>query len=189
MARRTRTEPAAPPAFPFVGVDSGYHALRASRESAGALGGMVRAVLQRVRRARVVVDGEEVGAIGRGWMILLGIGREDDAAIAARLVDKVAGLRAFEDAEGKTNLAAADVGAEFLVVSQFTLYADLSRGRRPGFAYAALPEQAEPLVEEFARLLRGRGFRVATGRFGADMDVELTNQGPFTIVLTTDPWS
>jgi len=137
----------------------------------------------------VVVDGAEIGAIGLGWMILLGVGRDDNAAIAAKLVDKVVGLRAFEDAEGKTNLSAADVNAEFLVVSQFTLYADLSRGRRPGFAYAAPPELAEPLVQHFAELLRARGFRVATGQFGANMDVELTNQGPFTLVLATDPWT
>ncbi len=137
----------------------------------------------------MVVDGAEIGAIGLGWMILLGVGRDDNAAIAAKLVDKVVGLRAFEDAEGKTNLSAADVNAEFLVVSQFTLYADLSRGRRPGFAYAAPPELAEPLVQHFAELLRARGFRVATGQFGANMDVELTNQGPFTLVLATDPWT
>jgi D-tyrosyl-tRNA(Tyr) deacylase len=145
--------------------------------------------MQRVSRARVVVAGEEVGACGPGWMILLGVGRDDDQAIAAKLVEKVVGLRAFEDADGKTNLSAADVGAEFLVVSQFTLYADLSRGRRPGFAYAAPPEQAEPLVEYFAGLLRERGFSVASGRFGADMDVELVNRGPFTLVLTSDPWT
>ena len=149
----------------------------------------MRAVMQRVSRASVAVGEAQVGATGKGWMILLGIGREDDQAIAGRLVDKIVGLRAFEDADGKTNLSAADIGAEFLVVSQFTLYADLSRGRRPGFTYAALPEQAEPLVQHFAALLRDRGFRVATGRFGAEMDVELTNQGPFTLVLSTDPWT
>ena len=144
--------------------------------------------MQRVKRARVLVDGEEIGACGLGWMILLGIGREDGEATAAKLVDKIVGLRAFEDAEGKTNLSATDVGAQFLVVSQFTLYADLSRGRRPGFGYAAPPEMAEPLVQRFAALLRERGFQVETGRFGAEMDVELTNRGPFTIVLATDPW-
>jgi D-aminoacyl-tRNA deacylase len=149
----------------------------------------MRAILQRVSRARVTVDGEEVGAIGRGWMILLGVGREDDEAVAAKLVDKAVGLRAFEDAEGKTNLSAQDIGAEFLVVSQFTLYADLTRGRRPGFGYAAPPEQAEPLVQRFAALLRERGFTVAMGRFGNEMDVELTNRGPFTIVLSSDAWT
>src|SRR5947207_1537684 len=104
----------------------------------------MRAVMQRVSRARVVVAGEEIGSCGLGWMILLGVGRDDERATAAKLVDKVVGMRAFEDADGKTNLSAADVGAQFLVVSQFTLYADLSRGRRPGFTYAASPEQAEP---------------------------------------------
>ena len=149
----------------------------------------MRAVCQRVSGARVVVDGEVVGAIGKGWMILLGVGPEDDEAAAAGLVDKIAGLRVFEDPEGKMNLSAADVGAEFLVVSQFTLYADTSRGRRPGFTRAAPPAVAEPLVERFCELLRERGFTVASGRFGALMDVELTNHGPVTIVLSTDAWT
>jgi D-tyrosyl-tRNA(Tyr) deacylase len=146
----------------------------------------MRVVLQRVRHARVLVDGQEVGAIGPGWAILLGIGRRDDEGVAARLVDKIVKLRAFEDASGRMNLSAEDVGAEFLVVSQFTLYADLSRGRRPSFVDAAPPDQAEPLVERFVGLLRERGFRVATGRFGALMDVELTNRGPVTFVLSAD---
>ena len=149
----------------------------------------MRAILQRVSRARVVVDGETVGAIGRGWAILLGIGQGDDEATAAALVDRIVNLRVFGDAEGKMNLSAADVGAQFLIVSQFTLYADLSRGRRPSFVRAAPPDVAEPLVEHFARLIRDRGFTVAAGRFGAMMDVELTNQGPVTIALSTDGWS
>ena len=148
----------------------------------------MRAVLQRVSRARVVVDGAEVGAIGMGWAVLLGIGPDDDAATAARMVDTIVKLRAFEDAEGKMNLSAADVGAEFLVVSQFTLYADLSRGRRPSFVGAAPPVKAEPLVERVVALLRERGFTVATGRFGAMMEVEIHNHGPVTFVLSTDGW-
>ena len=149
----------------------------------------MRAGCQRVSQARVTVGGEVVGAIGAGWAILLGVGPRDDEAAAAWLADKIALLRVFEDDAGKMNLSATDIGAEFLVVSQFTLYADTSRGRRPGFTGAAPPATAEPLVERFAELLRERGFRVETGRFGALMDVELTNHGPVTIVLANDPWS
>jgi D-tyrosyl-tRNA(Tyr) deacylase len=149
----------------------------------------MRAVCQRVSRARVLVEGQTVGEIGLGWAILLGIGPADDEAIAAWLVDKIATLRVFDDAAGKMNLSAADVGAEFLLVSQFTLYADLSRGRRPGFTGAAPPALAEPLVARCAELLRARGFRVATGQFGALMEVELTNHGPVTIVLASDGWA
>jgi D-tyrosyl-tRNA(Tyr) deacylase len=148
----------------------------------------VRAVCQRVSRASVSVDQQVVGAIGAGWMVLLGIGPEDGPAEAALLVDRIAGLRVFPDQAGKMNLSAAEVGAEFLVVSQFTLYADTSRGRRPGFSRAAPPSVAEPLVEQVVSLLQERGFRVAGGRFGAEMDVELVNQGPVTIVLSTDGW-
>ncbi|HYU18829.1 MAG TPA: D-aminoacyl-tRNA deacylase [Chloroflexota bacterium] len=148
----------------------------------------MRAVLQRVSRGRVLVDGQEVGAIGPGWAILLGIGPSDDEATAAGLVDKIIALRAFGDAAGKMNLPASEVGAEFLVVSQFTLYADLSRGRRPGFAGAAPPAVADPLVRRFCDLLRQRGFRVASGRFGAMMEVEICNDGPVTFVLSTDGW-
>jgi D-aminoacyl-tRNA deacylase len=151
--------------------------------------GAMRAVCQRVSQARVLVDGEVVGAIGMGWMILLGIGPVDDEVAATSLADKIALLRVFEDEAGKMNLSAIDVGAEVLLISQFTLYADLWRGRRPGFTGAAPPAVAEPLVERFAELLQQRGLRVATGRFGALMDVELTNHGPVTIVLSTDPWS
>lgn len=126
-----------------------------------------------------------IGRIGRGWLILLGAGRQDSEAVAAQLAEKVALLRCFEDAEGKTNLAAADVGGEMLVVSQFTLYADTSRGRRPGFTAAAPPDEARRLVDYFVEQLRGRGFTVATGRFGAHMEVSLVNDGPFTIWLDT----
>ncbi len=145
----------------------------------------MRALLQRVGEASVDVDGEIVGRIGRGWLILLGVGRGDDEAVADAMVDKVAGLRCFEDAEGRTNLSAADVGAQMLVVSQFTLYADTSRGRRPGFTNAAPPDEAERLVERFSDALRSRGFEVQTGRFGAHMQVRLVNDGPFTIWLDT----
>jgi D-tyrosyl-tRNA(Tyr) deacylase len=123
-----------------------------------------------------------------GWTILLGAGRADDSATIQRLVDKIVGLRAFEDDDGRMNLSAQNIGAEFLVISQFTLYADLSRGRRPGFTQAAPPAEAEPLVDAFIAVLRSRGFRVETGRFGAMMDVELANHGPATFVLTTDEW-
>ena len=148
----------------------------------------MRAVLQRVSSARVLVEGEELGSIGVGWAVLLGIGPEDDETTAAQMVEKVSTLRVFEDDAGKMNLSAVDVEADFLVVSQFTLYADMARGRRPGFAGAASPEMAEPLVERFADLLRERGFRVATGQFGAMMDVEVCNHGPVTIVLSSDGW-
>jgi D-aminoacyl-tRNA deacylase len=145
----------------------------------------MRAVLQRVTEARVIVDGELVGQIGRGWLVLLGVGHGDTEAGTDTLADKAAGLRCFEDAHGKTNLSAQDVQAEWLVVSQFTLYADTSRGRRPGFTNAAPPELAERLVDRFVQRLADAGFRVQTGRFGAHMQVQLTNDGPFTIWLET----
>jgi D-tyrosyl-tRNA(Tyr) deacylase len=145
----------------------------------------MRAVLQRVSEARVLVDAEPVGEIGLGWLVLLGVGHADTEATAVTLADKAAGLRCFEDANGKTNLAAKDVGAAWLVVSQFTLYADTTRGRRPGFTNAAAPAQADALVERFAARLRELGFQVEQGRFGAHMQVSLTNDGPFTIWLDT----
>jgi D-tyrosyl-tRNA(Tyr) deacylase len=148
----------------------------------------MRAVVQRVARAAVRVDGQIVGEIGAGLAILLGVGPGDDEATARALVEKIVGMRIFEDAAGKTNLAAVDVGAEVLVVSQFTLYADTSRGRRPGFTGAAPPAVAQPLVERFAELIAERGLRVATGRFGAHMAVALVNDGPVTIVLG-EGWS
>jgi D-aminoacyl-tRNA deacylase len=146
----------------------------------------MRVVMQRVSRAEVRIGGERVAAIGLGWALLVGIGPQDDEATVAQMAEKVATLRCFEDAAGKMNLAAADVGAEFLVVSQFTLYADTSRGRRPSFTGAAPPAVAAPLVERFAARLREHGFRVATGQFGAEMDVEVVNHGPVTLVLSTD---
>ena len=145
----------------------------------------MRAVLQRVTEARVEVEGETVGQIGRGWLVLLGAGPGDTEATAVGLADKAAGLRCFEDDQGKTNLAAADVGAAWLVVSQFTLYADTSRGRRPGFTNAAPPDAAGALVKRFSTRLRELGFEVAEGRFGAHMQVSLTNDGPVTFILTT----
>ena len=149
----------------------------------------MRAVCQRVTSARVKIGEAVIGAIGLGWAILLGVGQDDDQAAASGLAERIANLRVFEDQAGKMNLAAADVGAQFLVVSQFTLLADLSRGRRPSFVRAAPPEQAAPLVDWFVARLRELGFTVATGQFGANMDVELTNQGPVTIVLSTDNWA
>ena len=146
----------------------------------------MRAVCQRVTHASVTVDGEVVGEIGHGWLVLLGVGPRDDEAVAARLVDKIVGLRVFEDEAGKMNRSVVDVGGSLLVVSQFTLYADTSRGRRPGFTGAAPPSMAEPLVERFAELVRERGLHVATGRFGAQMTVDLTNDGPVTIVLADE---
>src|SRR5687767_13458375 len=135
--------------------------------------------------ASVAIEGEVIGEIGRGWLILLGVGRGDTEAAGAQLAEKVALLRCFEDSDGKTNLAAADVGAEMLVVSQFTLYADTSRGRRPGFTNGAPPDEAKRLVDYFVEQLRGRGFRAETGRFGVHMEVSLVNDGPFTIWLDT----
>ncbi len=145
----------------------------------------MRAVIQRVSRASVTVDGDVVGSIGHGWAILLGVGPQDDDSAAAKLVDTVVKLRAFEDDSGKMNRSALDLGAEVLVVSQFTLYADLSHGRRPGFTTAAPPEMAERLVDHFVGLVRAQGLKVATGRFGAMMDVEIVNNGPVTFVLST----
>jgi D-tyrosyl-tRNA(Tyr) deacylase len=146
----------------------------------------MRAVCQRVSRASVTVDGEVVGSIGHGWLVLLGVGPGDDAAVAARMADKIVGLRVFEDEAGKMNRSVLDVGGAVLLVSQFTLYADTSRGRRPGFTGAAPPALAEPLVEQTAALIRARGLIVETGRFGAHMAVELVNDGPVTIILTDD---
>ena len=143
----------------------------------------MRALLQRVTEARVSVDGQTVGQIGQGWLVFLGIGHDDTQAIADQLADKVATLRCFEDAAGKTNLSITNVGGAVLLVSQFTLYADTSRGRRPGFTYAAAPEVADVLVDHFGAALRRHGLHVEQGRFGAHMQVQLVNDGPFTIWL------
>ena len=147
----------------------------------------MRAVIQRVREGRVSVEGVTIGRIGPGLVILLGAGPDDDQAEADRLADKIANLRIFADAEGKTNLSVLDVSGEALVISQFTLYADCRKGRRPSFIHAAPPDVAEPLVDYFAGRLRQAGLsRVETGQFGAMMLVEIHNDGPFTIVLDTD---
>jgi D-aminoacyl-tRNA deacylase len=146
----------------------------------------MRLVVQRVARASVRIDAETVGEVAHGALVLAGIGREDTADIVDRMADKLIGLRYFEDAEGRTNVAIDDVGGELLVVSQFTLYADVRRGRRPGFTPAALPGQANPLVDRFVDRLRSHGVAVATGRFGAEMAVELVNDGPFTLVLDSE---
>ena len=143
----------------------------------------MRLVVQRVSRAEVKIDGAVVGAIGRGAAVLVGIAAGDTPELAERLADRVVALRYFQDAAGRTNLAIDEVGGEFLVVSQFTLLADLRRGRRPGFALAAPPEVAEPMVDRFVARLREGGRKVATGRFGAEMELELVNDGPFTLVL------
>jgi D-tyrosyl-tRNA(Tyr) deacylase len=143
----------------------------------------MRALLQRVSRAEVRIDGERVGAIERGFLILLGVAPADDEFVAAGLAAKVAGLRIFADADGLTNLAIGDVGGAALVVSQFTLYADTRRGRRPSFIGAAGPIVGERLYEVFCEVLATTGIPVAQGRFGADMAVELVNDGPFTVWL------
>jgi D-tyrosyl-tRNA(Tyr) deacylase len=146
----------------------------------------VRLVVQRVRRAVVRVDGDVLGEIGRGAVVLAGIAGQDSVDLVDAMADKLLGLRYFDDREGNTNLALADVGGALLVVSQFTLLADLRRGRRPSFGDAARPEVAEPLVDRLVERLRAAGVRVATGRFGARMSVELENEGPFTLLLDSD---
>jgi D-aminoacyl-tRNA deacylase len=150
----------------------------------------MRAVIQRATRGRVVVDGETVGTLDPlpGLVVLVGVGPGDSEAQAMLLADKIAGLRIFADEEGKTNRSLVDIGGGALVVSQFTLFADLRRGRRPGFTTAASPDVAEPLVARVMEALRALGVPVQGGRFGADMQVELVNDGPFTIVFDTDLW-
>lgn len=143
----------------------------------------MKVLLQRVSHARVVVDGDVVGEIGRGFVLLVGVTHNDTRAEADWLATKVAGLRVFEDAEGKINASLADVDGALLVVSQFTLYGDARKGRRPSFTDAARPELAEPLVDYFADRLRALGLRVATGVFGAYMQVEIVNDGPVTMML------
>ncbi|HEY7727381.1 MAG TPA: D-aminoacyl-tRNA deacylase [Candidatus Eisenbacteria bacterium] len=143
----------------------------------------MRALLQRVTRAAVRVDGEEIARIGPGLLILLGVAAADRPDAEARLADRCAGLRIFVDEEGKMNRSARDVAGEALVVSQFTLCADVSRGRRPGFEPAASPEQAERVYNRFCEALAACGVPTQRGRFGAKMEVELTNDGPVTILL------
>ncbi len=146
----------------------------------------MRLVVQRVTSAAVSVDGREIGRIERGAMVLAGIAVGDTAELVERMADKLLGLRYFEDADGRTNAPMDAAGGAFLVVSQFTLLADLRRGRRPGFARAAAPELAALLVDRFVERLRRAGQRVAVGRFGASMEVTLVNEGPFTLVIDSD---
>ena len=146
----------------------------------------MRALLQRTTRASVTVEGEVVGVIGTGLLVFAGVGPADDEAVAEALARRIAELRIFRDDEGRTNRSLVDVGGAALVVSQFTLFADTRRGRRPGFTGAAPPGQAERLYGHLAETLRSLGVTVATGRFGAEMAVELVNDGPFTIWLDTD---
>lgn len=143
----------------------------------------MRIVLQRVSRASVAISGRVAGAIERGFCLLVGFTHTDTSEQVRWMADKVAGLRVFSDAEDKMNLALADIGGALLVVSQFTLYGNTEKGRRPSFIDAARPEQAIPLYEEFLRALRDRGLKVETGEFGAMMDVELVNDGPVTLIL------
>jgi len=143
----------------------------------------MRACVQRVSQAQVSVEGEIVGRIQRGLLVLLGVAADDTAADAEQLAEKIATLRIFEDAEGKMNLALADVAGEMLVVSQFTLLGDARKGRRPSFIAAAPPELAEHLYEVFVTAVRRAGLTVATGRFRRHMDVALTNDGPVTLLL------
>jgi len=145
----------------------------------------LRALIQRVTQACVSVEGETVGAVGRGLAVLLGVARGDGAEDAERLARKTAELRIFPDAAGRFDLSLLDVGGEALVVSQFTLLADTRRGRRPDFTAAAPPEEAEPLVERYVSALEKMGVPVSTGRFGARMLVEIHNDGPVTILLDT----
>ncbi|HET7645223.1 MAG TPA: D-aminoacyl-tRNA deacylase [Candidatus Limnocylindria bacterium] len=146
----------------------------------------MRLVVQRVTRASVSADGELLGQIERGAVVLAGIGREDTVEVVDQVAEKLLGLRYFEDDEGRTNRSVTDVEGSLLVVSQFTLYADVRRGRRPGFTDAALPDQAVPLLDRFVERLRASGVEVKTGRFGASMAVDLVNDGPFTLVLDSD---
>lgn len=143
----------------------------------------MRLVIQRVQEASVTVEGKTVGEIGRGLLVLVGIGAEDNEAVADRMLRKMIALRIFEDTEGKTNLSLTDVGGSLLLISQFTLYADCKRGNRPGFSYAGKPDLAGPLYEYMIKKAKESVPVVEKGVFGADMKVSLINDGPFTIVL------
>lgn len=146
----------------------------------------MRAILTRVKSASVTVDGSVIGQIGQGFLILLGVTHEDTEAQAVKLADKLMGLRIFEDENGKMNRSLEDVGGQVLVVSQFTLYGNCKKGRRPEFLAAARPEIAIPLYEKFIALCRDKGFSVETGEFGAEMLVESVNDGPVTLIVDTD---
>ena len=142
----------------------------------------MRAVVTRVLSASVTIDGEKISGIDKGFLVLLGVHKDDNEEKAVKIADKICGLRIFEDGNGKMNISPKDAGAKLLIVSQFTLYADCS-SRRPGFTEAASPEISEPLYELVVSECAKRGFEVATGRFGADMQVESVNDGPVTIIL------
>lgn len=146
----------------------------------------MRAVIQRVEKAQVDVDGETVGAIGPGLLVLLGIRQSDTADQIGVLAKKLVNLRIFENEAGKMDRSLSDIEGAMLVVSQFTLFASVKKGRRPSFTEAARPEVAEPMYEAFAQAVRDQGVEVATGRFGAHMDVSLTNDGPVTLIVDTD---
>ena len=147
----------------------------------------MRAVVTRVKSASVTIAGETVGRIGKGFLVLLGVSTDDAEAQAVKVADRICGLRVFEDEAGKMNVNPADAGAELLIVSQFTLYADCKKGNRPSFIAAGKPPVSEPLYEAFVHELIALGVeKVATGRFGADMQVYIQNDGPVTIVLDTD---
>ena len=146
----------------------------------------MRAVLTRVKSASVTVDGKVIGRIGPGFLILLGITHEDTEAQAVKLADKICSLRVFEDENGKLNRGLDEVGGQLLIVSQFTLYGNCKKGRRPEFLAAARPELAVPLYEKFVALCRDKGFHVETGEFGASMEVESVNDGPVTLIVDTD---
>ena len=146
----------------------------------------MRAVLTRVKHASVTVDGQVIGKIGQGFLVLLGVTHEDTEAQAVKLADKLTGLRIFEDENEKMNRSLTDVGGELLVVSQFTLYANCKKGRRPEFLAAARPEVAIPLYEKFVALCREKGFHTETGEFGAYMQVTSENDGPVTLIVDTN---
>lgn len=146
----------------------------------------MRAIIQRVSNAQVTVANEIVGAINHGMVVLLGIGQNDTAQQIEQIGRKIIDLRIFDDESGKPNVALRDSGGAVLLISQFTLYADVSRGRRPGYSHAAHPDIAAPLVEQMAAFLRSNGITVETGQFGAEMRVALINEGPYTIILDSD---
>ena len=146
----------------------------------------MRAVLTRVRSASVTIEGRVAGKIGQGFLILLGVTHDDTEAQAIKLADKLAGLRIFEDEDGKMNRGLETVNGEIMIVSQFTLYGNCKKGRRPEFLAAARPEVAIPLYEKFVQLIRDKGIHVETGEFGAEMLVESINDGPLTLIVDTD---
>ncbi len=146
----------------------------------------MRAVVQRISRAKVTVENKIVGQVGKGFLVLLGISQDDTQDDVIFMAQKIAGLRVFRDTEGKMNLSLQDVGGQMLVVSQFTLYGDCRKGRRPSFVQAAPPEKADELYQSFVAEVRGQGIHVETGQFQADMDVELVNEGPVTLLIESN---